>query len=149
MQIDNNQCTYSDTRKILEENEESQTKAMKWRDHVPAKNEILSAINDESGKIIEAKSQPVDKLAGKEHHEIFEQYADAELKAMFVEKTNRYTVRKNSKALFITVDLEIFNAVLMLTGYHSLPRTRMFWEKKTILDCPLYTDLFLKESSKS
>ena len=36
----------------------------------------------------------------------------------------------SSKALFTTADLETFNAVLMLTGYHSLPRTRMFWEKE-------------------
>ena len=49
---------------------------------------------------------------------------------MIVEETNRYAAQKNSKALFTTADLETFNAVLMLTGYHSLPRTRMFWEKE-------------------
>ena len=26
-------------------------------------------------------------------------------------------------------DLNTFNAILMFTGYHSLPRTRLFWEK--------------------
>ena len=91
---------------------------------------LLSAINDESGKIKEAKSRIVDKFAGKKPHEIFEQYVNAELKAMIVEETNRYAAPKNSKALFTTVDLETFNAVLMLTGYHSLSRTRMFWEKE-------------------
>ena len=140
VQIDNNECTVSDTNaernekeervlEILEEIEECKTKTMKWKEHVPAKNALLSAINDESGKIKEAKSRIVDKFAEKEPHEIFEQYVNAELKAMIVEETNRYAARKRSKALFTTADLETFNAALMLTGYHSLPRTRMFWEK--------------------
>ena len=141
MQIDNNECTDSDTNaernekeervlEILEEIEEYKAKTMKWKEHVPAKNALLSAINDESGKIKEAKSRIVDKFAGKEPHEIFEQYVNAELKAMIVEETNRYAAQKNSKALFTTADLETFNALLMLTGYHSLPITRMFWEKE-------------------
>ena len=49
---------------------------------------------------------------------------------MIVEETNRYAAQKSSKALFTIADLETFNAALMLTGYHSLPRTRMFWEKE-------------------
>ena len=27
-------------------------------------------------------------------------------------------------------DLNAFNAILILTGYHSLPRTKLFWEKE-------------------
>ena len=45
---------------------------MKWKENVPAKNSLLSAINEEAGKIKEAKSRIVDKFAGKEPHEIFE-----------------------------------------------------------------------------
>ena len=85
---------------------------------------------NDSGKRKEAKSCIVDKFAAKEHHKIFEQYVNAELKAVIVEETNRYAAHKNSKALFTTADLETFNVVLMLTGYHSLPRTHMFWEKE-------------------
>ena len=127
VQIDNNETTDSDTNaernkkeecvlKILEEIEECKTKTMKWKKHVPAKNALLTATNDESGKIKEAKSRIVDKFAGKEPHEIFEQDVNVELKAMIVEETNRYAAQKNSKALFTTADLETFNAVLMLTG---------------------------------
>ena len=76
VQIDNNECTDSDTNaernekeervlEILEEIEECKTKTMKWKEHVPAKNVLLSAINDESGKIKEPKSRIVDKFAGK------------------------------------------------------------------------------------
>ena len=49
---------------------------------------------------------------------------------MIVEETSRYAAQKNSNAFFTTEDLETFNAVLMLTGYHSIPRTSMFWEKE-------------------
>ena len=103
---------------------------MKQKEHVPAKNALLSAINDELGKIKEAKIRIVSTFAGKDLHETFEQYVNAELKAMIVEETNRYAAQKNSKALFTTADLETFNVVLMLTGYHSLPRTHMLWEKE-------------------
>ena len=83
VQIGNNECTDSDTnaernekeervREILAEIEEWKTKTMKWEEHVPAKNALLSAINDTSGKIKEAKSRIVDKFAGKEPYEIFE-----------------------------------------------------------------------------
>ena len=121
---------------------------MKWKDHVPAKNALLSAINDESGKIKEAKSRIVDKFAGKEPHEIFEQYVNAELKAMIVEETNRYAAQKNSKTLFTTADLETFNAVLMLTGYHSLPRTRMFWEKEDDIGLSIVYESFSQREFK-
>ena len=101
VQIDNNECTDSDTNverngkeervvEILEEIEECKTKTMKWEEHVPGKNEFLSVINDESGKIKKAKSCIVDRSAGKEPHEIFDQYVNAELKAMIVEETNQY-----------------------------------------------------------
>ena len=89
------------------------------------KNAILWAINNESRKI-KAKSCIVDKFAGKEPHDIFEQYVNAELKAIIVEEINRYAAQKKNIALFTTADLETFNAALMLTGYHNLPRTHMF-----------------------
>ena len=87
---------------------------MKQKEQEPAKNVLLSAINDEAGKIKEAKSCIVDKFAGKELHGIFEQYVNAELKAMTVKETNRYAALKNSKAVFTTADLQTFNTVLML-----------------------------------
>ena len=83
VQIDKNECTDSNTNvqrneqeervlEILEEIEGCKTKTMKKKEHVPAKNVLLSAINNKLGKIKEAKSGFVDKFAGKEPHEIFE-----------------------------------------------------------------------------
>ena len=61
VQIDNNECTDSYTNaernekeervlEILEEIEECKAKKMNWKEHVPAKNTLLSSINDESGR---------------------------------------------------------------------------------------------------
>ena len=77
VQINHNECTDSDTNaernekeervlEILEEIEKCKTKIMKWKEHVPAKNVLPLAINDESGKIKEAKSCIVDEFAGRE-----------------------------------------------------------------------------------
>jgi len=60
-------------------------------------------------------------LTGKEPHEVFEQYVNTELKEMIVRETNRYAAQKNTTTTFSIADL---------TGYHSLPRSRMYWEKE-------------------
>ena len=70
------------------------------------------------------------ELAGKQPHEAFEKYVNAELKEMIVTETNCYAAQKSTHSTFTVTDLETSNAVLILTGYHSLPRTRMFWEKE-------------------
>ena len=38
--------------------------------------------------------------------------------------------RKKDTTSFNIEDLETFNSILLLTGYHSLLQTRMFWEKE-------------------
>ena len=49
---------------------------------------------------------------------------------MIVTDCYRYAAQKNTNSAFIVTDLEIFKAVLILRGYHSLPRPRLFWEKE-------------------
>ena len=44
-------------------------------------------------------------------------------------ETKRFATQKNTNVLSMA-DLNTFNVILMLTGYHSLSRTRMFWEKE-------------------
>ena len=101
VQINNNECTDSDTNaernekeerfiEILKEIERCKTNKMKWKEHAPAKNGLLSAINNEAGNRKEAKSRIVDNFAGKKPHEICEQYVNTELDAIIVEETNRY-----------------------------------------------------------
>ena len=50
---------------------------------------------------------------------------------MILEETSRYASQNNNTLLQLTMsNLNTFNAILMLTGYQSLPRTRIFWEKE-------------------
>ena len=78
----------------------------------------------------DSKNATMKELAGKQPHEAFEKYVNAELKEMIVTETNCYAAQKSTYSTFTVTDLETSNAVLILTGYHSLPRTRMFWEKE-------------------
>ena len=53
------------------------------------------------------------------------------MKEMILEEANRYASQNNNIFFqLIMSDLNTFNEILMLTGYHSLPRTRMCWEKE-------------------
>ena len=72
----------------------------------------------------------MEDLAGKHPHEVFKKYVNAELKEMIVIERNGYAAQKNTNSILIVTDLETFSAALILTEYHSLPQTRMFWEKE-------------------
>ena len=63
----------------------------------------------------------MEELAGKQPHESFEKYVNAELKEMIVTETNRYAAQKNTNSTLTVTDLDTFKTVLILTGYHSLP----------------------------
>ena len=49
---------------------------------------------------------------------------------MIVTERNGYAAKKNTNSILTVTDLETFSTALILTGYHSLPQTRMFWEKE-------------------
>ena len=95
-----------------------------------AKIVLVTAINEKSKSIKETKNNVIDKFAGKEPHEIFQQYVNCEIKEVVVEETNRYAPQKNTNCTFSVTDLKTFSVVLILTGYHSPSRTSMFWEKE-------------------
>ena len=78
----------------------------------------------------DSKKAILEELVGKQPHEAFEKYVNAELKDIIVTETNRYIAQKNTNSTFTATNLETFNAVLILTEYHSLPRTKMFCEKE-------------------
>ena len=115
---------------LLKDVEECKSKPRSGMNKIPTKNYFLEPIKEKSKSIKHAKNDIVNNLAGKPPHEIFEQYLDTELKLNILKETNRYTAQKNTTTSFIVKDLETFNPILVLTGYHSLPLTRMFWPKE-------------------
>ena len=94
---------------------------------IPAENQFLEPINNkkESKSTKHAKTDILNSLTEKQPHEVFEQYVNAELKLKILEEKN-----KNTTKSFNVEDLKTFNLTLLLTGYHSLPGTRKFWEKE-------------------
>ena len=115
---------------LLKEVEECKGKPRSWMNKIPGKNQFLDPINEESKFIKHAKNDITNNLAGKHPHEIFEQYVNTELKLNILEETSTYAAQKITTTSFNVEDLETFNSILLLTGYHSLPRTRMFWENE-------------------
>ena len=49
-------------------------------------------------------------------------------------ETSKQAAQKNMKAVVCKAYLNTFAAILILTGFHSLPQTRMFWEEEKDAD---------------
>ena len=115
--------------KLLSEINDQKNAKTKWMNKIPSRNNLLLPIEGESLKIKETRSDIVETFAGKQPHEIFEEYVNAELKKKILVEKNRYAAQKNTNFVLSMADLNTLNAILILTDYHSLPRTRLFWEK--------------------
>ena len=63
-------------------------------------------------------------------HETFEKYGNAELKEIIATERKCYAAQKNTNPTFTVTDLDTFNDLLILTGYHSLPQKRRLGEKE-------------------
>ena len=117
--------------KLLSEINDQKNAKTKWIKKIPTRNNLLLPTDGESIKIKETRNDIVETFAAKQPHEIFEEYVNAELKEKILVETNRYAAQKNTNFVLSMADLNAFNAILILTGYHhSLPRTRLFWEKE-------------------
>ena len=115
---------------LLEKIENEKNKVTTWKSTLPIRNQLLEPVKGESKTVNDSKNAIMEELAGKQRHEAFEKYVNAELKEMIVTETNRYAAQKNRNSTSKVTDLETFNTVLILTVYHSLLWTRMFWEKE-------------------
>ena len=116
--------------KLLSETNDQKNEKTLWMKKIPTRNSLLLPIDGESLKIKETTNDTRETFAGKQPHKIFEEYVKAELKEKILVETNRYAAQRNTNFFLSMADLNAFNAILILTGYHSLPRTRLFWEKE-------------------
>ena len=115
---------------LLEKIENEKNIVTNWKSTLPIRNQLLEPVKGESKTVKDSKNAIMEELAGKQRHEAFEKYVNAELKEMIVTETNRYAAQKNRNSTSKVTDLETFNTVLILTVYHSLLWTRIFWEKE-------------------
>lgn len=69
-------------------------------------------------------------LVGMSPYELFRKYYDDELTKLIVDESNRYAQQKNNSSFKLDVeDLDVFVGILLLSGYHSLPRERLYWSR--------------------
>lgn len=94
------------------------------------KENLPSPVTNKSVAIKAMKNTTTDKFASKQPHEIFEEYSNAELKEMKLTEANTFEAQKNLTSLLSVAVLNTFHAISMMTGYHLLLRTRLYWEKE-------------------
>ena len=65
-------------------------------------------------------------------------YWDDEICNMIVKESNRYARQRNDQTFELTRgELDQFLGIVLLTGYISLPRKRMYWEKSEDFQIPI------------
>nr|CAH7762501.1 unnamed protein product [Callosobruchus chinensis] len=60
--------------------------------------------------------------------DLFFLFFDNDILCKIVEETNRYSQQKNSNVLVNVTEIKCFFAILILSGYSSVSRRRMYWE---------------------
>nr|CAH7724502.1 unnamed protein product [Callosobruchus chinensis] len=60
--------------------------------------------------------------------DLFFLFFDNDILCKIVEETNRYSQQKNSNVLVNVTEIKCFFAILILSGYSSVLRRRMYWE---------------------
>ncbi|XP_031343006.1 piggyBac transposable element-derived protein 2-like [Photinus pyralis] len=60
--------------------------------------------------------------------QIFEKLFDEQVVNLLVEQTNKYATASNNHSFQVTgEEIKIFVGVLLFSGYHKLPRARLYW----------------------
>lgn len=111
---------------------------LSWRKSPPTRSKLLQPVENTSKPTTDAKNAVVDRLEGKDPHEVFQYFFNDELKECIITETNRYASQHNDVSFQLNEnDLNTFVGILLLSGYNSLPRTRMYWEKEEDVGIPL------------
>ncbi|CAK1596423.1 unnamed protein product [Parnassius mnemosyne] len=110
----------------------------KWRQCMPSYS-TSSQLPDNTCS--SRKSQVINQLQGLSPVEIFEKIFDDEVYAMIIRNTLLYAGQKNRHGFEIDQDdMRRFLGVLILSGYHKLPRERQYWSYDEDLGIPLVTN---------
>lgn len=81
------------------------------------------------------------ELAGLNPVEVFEKLFDEEIVNLLTEETRRYATQKNNHSFSITSnDIKIFIGFLLFTGYHRLPREKLYWCVDEDLNVPIVSN---------
>lgn len=95
----------------------------KWSNRVSYEHEIPSAdlnnLVDQNPHLVELSP-----------YELFCLYYDDRMKNLIMSESIRYARQKNNLQFELDeADLDVFVGVLLLSGYHSLPREKLYWNR--------------------
>lgn len=107
------------------------TKAPKWKKCEPEFSLSPSSFSSEDHQHI------IDKISGKTPVELFHMMAN-DMISHTITETNRYAVQKNDHSFGVNEnDIKRFIGILFYSGYHILPREKMYWENAPDTDTTL------------
>lgn len=114
----------------------------RWRKCVPTYQPIPSADDNVSSRL----QNLVDKVKNQNPVNIFEMFFDEEVMTMISQYSQMYAAQNNKHDFHVSIEeLKIFFGILLLTGYHSLPRERLYWS----LDEDCKVSIFAKSMSRN
>lgn len=97
-----------------------------WRKTEPTYDPFVSISNDDN--VQERQNKLMDELKNQNPLQIFEKIFDDEVFTMILQYTQTYATQKNNHDFKVTIgELKTFFGILLLTGYHTLPRERLYW----------------------
>ena len=68
---------------------------------------------------------------------LFQLLFNEEIYSLIACETERYASQQNEVIHLTTQKIEAFVGILLLTGYNSRPRQRLYWSKDDDISCPL------------
>lgn len=81
-----------------------------------------------SESLLAKQEQMKHDLSDRTPYELFRQYYDDEVQNLIIAESVKYARQKNNTSFTLDKsDLDVFIGIMLLTGYHSLPRERMYW----------------------
>lgn len=106
----------------------------RWRKIDPTYEPMKST----EGNVQERLDKLMDELKGENPLYIFEKIFDDEVLTMIIQYTQTYAAQKNIHDFKISaVELQTFLGILLLSGYHSLPRERLYWSLDEDCNVPI------------
>lgn len=73
--------------------------------------------------------------------EVFEKIFDEEIVKFIVQESNRYASQNNNHGFTVTEnEIKVFIAILLISGYHHLPRERLYWSNDEDLRVPIVSN---------
>jgi hypothetical protein len=110
-------------QKYVKQRKSQKPPAPKWRDRCDYQDPI-----DTQEITNLSESHPY--LASKNPFELFRMFYDDELQRLIINESITYARQKNDQQFNLNeTDLDTFIAILMFSGYHSLPRERLYWSR--------------------